>query len=109
MANVKPFQDVKTSKEIAGTIAQAPRTVRQVQQLIKDIRLLDLDIQQADIEKFLISIMADKTASHRDKLQAARLLSQLKGYIGKDKASTGVNGAKIKWAYDTIDTTTAES
>lgn len=108
MTNSRLFQGVKESKQIQ-TIEHMPRTVKQVKQLIQDIRLLDLEIQQSDIEKYLISVMADKTASHRDRLQAARLLSQLKGYIGKDKGNTGVNGARIKWANAPIDTTASES
>ena len=76
-----------------------PRTVAQVKKLVQDLQLISYDVKQEDIERFCLSIMADKTCSHKDRLQAARLLAQLKGFIGKDKGKKkGINGARIKWA-----------
>lgn len=86
-------------KNIATAAPELPRTVAQVKKLVQDLQYINYEVSQADLERFCLSIMADKTCSHRDRLQAARLLAQIKGYITKEKDKIkGINGARIKWA-----------
>lgn len=97
MGTIKLFDSVQKNTAIAAP--EIPRTVAQVKKLIQDLQLINYDVSQADLERFCLSIMSDKTCSHRDRLQAARLLAQIKGYISKDKdKNKGINGARIKWA-----------
>ena len=93
------FKALNKQNTKAPAAPELPRTVAQVKKLVSDLRLINYDVQQQDIERFCLSIMSDKTCSHKDRLQAARLLAQLKGFIGKDTGKNkGVNGARIKWA-----------
>ena len=98
---------------VAGPPASAPAPVvklevnskclQQVQKLCNTLgepfRMLNND----DLCKFCLLIMADPSASHKDKLAAAKLYAQLKGYLDKDKQKKGVNGARIRWASAPID------
>lgn len=99
----------KTNESKSPSVVDTlPRTVKQVKNLIEELKLLNYTPTQDDIAAFCLSIMSDKTASHKDRLQAARLLAQIKGYLDKDKGSKGINGARIKWAVP-VDTTAQSS
>ena len=79
------------------------RSLQQVQKLCNTLgepfRMLNAD----DLCRFCLLIMAEPSATHKDKLTAAKLYAQLKGYLDKDKQKKGVNGARIRWASAPID------
>lgn len=72
---------------------------RLLQQLGQEQALLKLK----ELQNFWLMIMADKSASHKDRLAASKLYAESIGAFDKNKQSKGVNGANIRWRSTPID------
>ena len=55
------------------------------------------------LQRFWLAVMADRSASHKDKLQASKLYAESIGAFDSNKNKKGVNGANIRWKQEPID------
>lgn len=77
--------------------------LQQIQKLCNTLGASFKMLNQDDLCRFCMLIMSEPTASHKDKLTAAKLYAQIKGYLDKNKQRRGANGARIRWAQAPIE------
>ena len=95
---VKP-QKVLQAPVIAPSLSN--KTLQDCSRLLQTLgaEVATLNIKQ--LQRFWLAIMADKSASHKDKLQASKLYAESIGAFDANKQKKGINGANIRWK-DTI-------
>lgn len=87
-------------------IEASSKGLQQVQKMCNTLGASFRMLNEEDLCKYCMLIMAEPTASHKDKLTAAKLYAQLKGYLDKDKGKKGINGANFRWKGETIEAET---
>lgn len=80
-----------------NTPAQAPRSMRDCARLCKALGAEVATLHIKQLQAFWLAIMADKSASLKDRLQASRLYADSIGAFDKHKNQKGINGANIYW------------
>lgn len=89
----------------AGAIVKPTLSNRSLQQCAKLLQTLGANVATLSIkelQRFWLQIMADPTASHKDKLQASKLYAESIGAFREEK-KRGINGANIRWKAEPID------
>ena len=100
-AEVKPQKVASQAPVVAPSLSS-----KTLQECNKLLQTLGADVAQLNIKQlqhFWLAVMADKSASHKDKLQASKLYAESIGAFDKDKNKKGINGANIRWKSKPID------
>ena len=80
-----------------------PRTIRECARLLQALSIEHATLKVKELQNFWLSVMADKSASHKDRLQASKLYAESIGAFDQAKQQKGINGANIRWRSTPID------
>lgn len=80
-----------------GPGSLAPRSIKECTLLLQRLGAQTAVLKIKDLQAFWLAIMADKTATHKDRLQASRLYADSIGAFNKDKQQKGIDGARLHW------------
>lgn len=100
----KANTEVKPQKVAPAPVIVPSLSSKTLQDCNRLLQTLGADVAQLNIrqlQRFWLAIMADKSASHKDKLQASKLYASSIGAFDANKQKKGINGANIRWK-DTI-------
>lgn len=92
--------EVKPQKVAPAPVVVPSLSNKTLQDCSRLLQTLGADVAQLNIkqlQRFWLAIMADKSASHKDKLQASKLYAESIGAFDANKQKKGVNGANIRW------------
>lgn len=79
------------------------RTLEECNKLLQTLGQETATLNLKHLQSFWLAVMADRSASHKDKLQASKLYAESIGAFDANKNKKGINGANIRWKPDVID------
>lgn len=80
-----------------ATLPGQPKTLKDCARLLQELGRDQAVLQLKQLQNFWLQIMADKSASHKDRLAASKLYAESIGAFDSSTKTKGINGAMLHW------------